>query len=69
MSDSPDEVAELAMYAHGDGCYLVADSEDERDWLVIFTDGAGFNAHEWAESMVRVYNDRVNTGLKIVPHV
>jgi hypothetical protein len=41
--------------------FLVVRAEDPEDWLVRFEKAPGFPAREWAENMVRVYNQRLLT--------
>lgn len=42
-----------------DTAYLVVLEHDETDWLVRFDKADGFEAREWAEHMVRTYNERL----------
>ncbi|MQA05207.1 MAG: hypothetical protein GEV07_21595 [Streptosporangiales bacterium] len=39
--------------------YLVVLESDETDWLVRFDKADDFEAEEWAEHMVRTYNERL----------
>lgn len=39
--------------------YLVVVEHDETDWLVRFDKAEHFQAQEWAEHMVRTYNERL----------
>ena len=40
--------------------FLVVRADDPEDWLVRFEKSESFQAREWAENMVRVYNRRVS---------
>ena len=39
--------------------FLVVRADDPEDWLVRFEKSESFQAREWAENMVRVYNRRL----------
>lgn len=47
--------------------FFVAREEDPKDWLVRFEKGSGFDARNWAENMVRVYNRRLSRGSHAPP--
>lgn len=40
--------------------FFVTREDDPHDWLVSFEKSSDFNAREWAENMVRVYNRRLS---------
>ena len=53
-----------------DAAFFVARESDLQDWLVRFEKSPDFNAREWAENMVNVYNRRLSrhaTGIPLPP--
>jgi hypothetical protein len=43
-----------------DAAFLVVRADDPGDWMVRFEKSPDFPAREWAENMVRVYNQRLS---------